>query len=329
VRTEARFPGVSSGAGHYESFYIKATRPGGGQGIWIRHTVHKRPGLGPNASVWLTLFDADAPGPRATKVTVPTPELSVPTGAYIKVGESLLEPGVARGSAATESLEASWDLRYGSEAGAFHHLPYAWLYRAPLPKTKFLSPYPDARFDGSVTVAGETIEVHGWPGMIGHNWGTEHAERWVWIQASEFRESDGGYFDAALGRIKVAGMTTPWVGNGMLRLDGSEHRLGGFDRIRSTKIDEEPTECEFELGGKGIKVTGSVASEPRNFVAWVYADPAGPEHNTLNCSISDLELTVEAQGAEPRRLECVAAAAYEIGMRETDHGIPLQPYPDG
>ena len=30
VRTEARFPAVGAGAGHYESFYIKATRPGGG-----------------------------------------------------------------------------------------------------------------------------------------------------------------------------------------------------------------------------------------------------------------------------------------------------------
>ena len=44
MRTEARFPGLDRGAGHYESFYMKATRPGGGRAIWIRHTVHKRPG---------------------------------------------------------------------------------------------------------------------------------------------------------------------------------------------------------------------------------------------------------------------------------------------
>ena len=157
--------------------------------------------------------------------------------------------------------------------------------------------------------------------MIGHNWGAEHAERWTWIQANELRDGDG-YFDAALGRIKVGPLTTPWVGNAMLRLDGEAHRLGGFDRIRSTRIDDQPTECEFELTGKGVRVRGRVCSEPRNFVAWVYADPVGPEHNTLNCSISDLELTVERDGREPLRLECVGAAAYEIGMRETDHGVP-------
>jgi hypothetical protein len=72
-----------------------------------------------------------------------------------------------------------------------------------------------------------------------------------------------------------------------------------------------------------------VSSEQRNFVGWVYADPVGPEHNTVNCSISDMELTVERKGEPSRRLECVGAAAYELGMRETDHGIELQPYPDG
>ncbi len=61
----------------------------------------------------------------------------------------------------------------------------------------------------------------------------------------------------------------------------------------------------------------------------MYADPVGPEHNTLNCSICDLELVVERKGHQPRRLECKGAAAYELGMRETDHGIALQPYPDG
>ena len=328
MRTEARFPGVGSDDGHYESFYIKATRPGGGQAIWIRHTVHKRPGEELSGSVWFTLFDADTSGPRAAKLTVPAAAVSAPAGGYVEIDAARLEPGHARGEIVAGETELSWELEFSAEAEAFHHMPYAFLYRAPLPKTKFLSPYPDARFSGTATVDGETIEIGAWPGMVGHNWGTEHAERWTWIQANEFREGDG-YFDAALGRVRIGPLTTPWIGNAILHLEGEEHRLGGFDRIRSTKIDDEPTECEFELAGKNVKVRGRVSSEPQNFVAWVYADPKGPEHNTLNCSISDLELLVERKGQEPQRLECVGAAAYEIGMRETDHGIALQPYPDG
>ena len=74
---------------------------------------------------------------------------------------------------------------------------------------------------------------------------------------------------------------------------------------------------------------GRVHAEPRRFVAWVYADPDGGEHNTLNCSISDLDLIVEREGDEARKVTVKGGAAYEIGMRETDHGIPVEPYADG
>ena len=328
MRTEARFPGAGRGAGHYESFYIKATRPGGGRAVWIRHTVHKRPNAELNGAVWFTLFDAGSPGPRATKLTVSSADVSAPAGSYIEVDGALLQPGLARGEISTPEMDVSWELGFDSAADSFRHLPYSFLYGAPLPKTKFLSPYPDARFSGVVTVDGEPIAVDSWPGMIGHNWGSEHAERWTWIQANDFG-GDQGYFDAALGRIKVGPLTTPWVGNAVLCLDRERHRLGGFDRIRSTTVSEQPTECEFELTGKEVRVRGRVAAEPRKFVAWVYADPKGPEHNTLNCSISDLELTVERKGRPERRLACVGAAAYELGVRETNHGIAVQPFADG
>jgi hypothetical protein len=332
MRTEARFPQVAEKAGHYESFYVKATRPGGGLAVWIRHTVHKRPGHPVNASIWFTLFDADAEGPLATKVTVPAAELSAPSDAYITVDGATFAPGAAQGRVDTDALTASWDLTYEDSGDAFRHLPYDFLYGAPLPKTKFLSPYPDARYSGRVTVGDREIELDGWPGMVGHNWGAEHAERWVWIQGQGLEDDEAAqpsWFDMAVGRIKVGPWTTPWVGNGMLYLDGERHRLGGFDRIRSTQVSEKPTSCDFGLAGKGISVKGTVRSEKRNFVAWVYADPVGPEHNTLNCSISDLELTVEQDGKPARRLGVTGAAAYEFGTRDFDHGIPVQPYPDG
>jgi len=39
MQERARFPELAAKAGHYESFYVKACRPDGGVGIWIRHTV--------------------------------------------------------------------------------------------------------------------------------------------------------------------------------------------------------------------------------------------------------------------------------------------------
>ena len=325
----ARFPRVAAKAGHYESFYIKACRPGGGQGIWIRHTMHKRPGVEPNASIWFVFFDREAEGPRATKVTVPAAELSVPDGGWIKVNGAEIGPGRAVGAVDTDAVTASWKLSFSGDAEPCKYLPSDRLYETRLPKTKFVAPYPDARFDGRLEIGGETIELDGWPGMIGHNWGTEHAERWVWLEGTGFADSPDTYFDAGAARIKLGPWTTPWIPSGMLMLEGKAHRLGGFGRVRDATIEESAGECSFVLPGKDVVVRGRISAPKKDFVGWVYADPRGPEHHTINCSVSDLELTVERPALPAVQLALPAGAAYEFGMRETDHGIPIQPYPDG
>ncbi len=325
----ARFPRVGEKAGHYESFYIKACRPGGGQGIWIRHTVHKRPGAEPNASIWFVLFDRDAEEPRATKATVPAAELSVPAQSWIKVDGAEVGPGRAVGVVDTDAVKASWELTFSGDAEPCKYLPSDRLYETRLPKTKFVAPFPNARFAGRLEVDGETIELDGWPGMIGHNWGSEHAERWVWLEGTGFVDSPDTYFDAGAARIKLGPWTTPWVPSGMLMLEGKAHRLGGFGQIRDASIEESAGECSFVLPGKDIVVRGNVSAPKKDFVGWIYADPKGPKHNTINCSVADLELTVERPALPPLNLSLPAGAAYELGMRETDHGIPIQPYPDG
>jgi hypothetical protein len=324
----ARFPKVGEKAGHYESFYIKACRPGGGEGIWIRHTVHKRPGADPKGSIWFTHFDRQADRPQATKVTVPAAELSAPGGRWIRVATAEIGPGRAEGTVGTEALKASWDLSFSGDEEPCKYLPADWLYETPVPKTKFVAPCPSAVFDGRLEVDGKEIEIAAWPGMVGHNWGSEHAERWVWLEGTGFQEANT-WFDAGAARLKIGRWTTSWVPSGMLFLDGERHRLGGIGRVRAAKISETPTACEFVLPGNDIVVRGRVSAPQKDFVGWVYADPKGPEHHTLNCSIADLELTVERKGSPPRTLSLPGGGAYEFGMRETDHGIPIQPYPDG
>ena len=329
METKPRFPEVAAKAGHYESFYIKACSPAGGRGIWIRHTVHKRPGEEPVGSIWFTLFDAESPGPRATKLTVPASGLSAPQGEWIRVADAEIGPASARGSIETDALSASWELRFSGNAGPCRYLPADWLYEAPVPKTKFEAPCPNAVFEGWLEVGGDRHEVAGWPGMIGHNWGSEHAERWVWLEGTGFDGAPDSYFDAGAARIKLGPITTSWIPAGMLMLDGEEHRLGGLQRVRASRIEETPTGCEFTLPGKDIVVRGRVSAPVKDFVGWIYADPVGPEHNVVNCSIADLELKIERKGRPPERLGLAGGAAYEFGMREADHGIAVQPYPDG
>ena len=82
---------------------------------------------------------------------------------------------------------------------------------------------------------------------------------------------------------------------------------------------------------QSVKVSGRVGAEHSRFVGWEYADPApGSErHNTVNCSIASMTLTVEREGRPPVELHTEYGATYELGMRETDHGVPLQPFSDG
>ncbi len=42
-----------------------------------------------------------------------------------------------------------------------------------------------------------------------------------------------------------------------------------------------------------------------------------------------MTLRVEREGAPARELAVAGGAAYELGMRERDHGISIQPFPDG
>ncbi len=329
MRTTARFPQVTAAKGHYESFYVKATHPDGGLGVWIRHTIHRRPGAPATASLWVTLFDRAGGAPVATKLTVDQDALTFPDGAYLAVHDSTLSPGALRGGFEQGGVATTWDLTFTDRAEAFKHLPVERLYAAPLPRTKPLSPHPDARFSGTFAFGDRTVALDEWPGMIGHNWGTEHAERWTWIQTGPLVGADAPYFDLVAGRIRLGRWTTPWIGNGVLALDGERHRLGGLDRVRTTEIAETPSGCTFALTGKGISVHATVSAPPEAFVAWLYADPSGHDHHALNCSVADIELRVQRPGVPDLTLSAAASAAYELGTRDVSHGVPLQPFGDG
>ncbi len=329
MRSAARFPTATIADAHYESFYLKLCDPAGGRGLWVRYTVHKRPGNSATGSLWFTWFQRGQ-RPRATKLTVSAEQITVPVDTYIEIAGARLTPGTASGSIETEALRCAWDLRFIDRHDAFHHLPQDWMYRAKLPRTKLLSPHPGARFEGSVTIAGERIEITDWPGMVGHNWGSEHAERWTWIHAAGFanRPADE-YLDIGAGRIKLGPLTTPWIGNGVVAVDGAEHRLGGPARIRSTRFAETPTGCEFVLPGGSASLRGTISAPAEEFVGWIYADPDGAEHNTVNCSIATIELVLERPGEPDLELRSDGGATYELGMREREHPIAIEPYPDG
>jgi hypothetical protein len=307
----------------YESFYLRAVAPQEPLGAWIRYTVQKPPGRDARGSLWCTVFDAARGRPFQHKLT--SDELSAPRGGWIQVGDASISAERARGGCGA----ADWSLRFASQEPELRHLPREWLYRAPLPRTKLTSPAPAARFDGLLRLAGDReIELRDWRGMIGHNWGFEHAERWIWLHGVAFEQAPDAWLDVALGRVKIAGRMTPWIANGALSLEGRRLRIGGLG-ARGLRVAETAEGCALRLVGEhGLTIKARVDVPAGTAAGWHYGDPdGGPGHDVVNCSIAALELTICSPGGRaPRTLSSAHGGVYELGMRERDHGVPIAPF---
>ena len=44
---------------------------------------------------------------------------------------------------------------------------------------------------------------------VGHNWGAEHAERWVWLHAAGFEDEPDAWLELAIARVRVGRCVTP------------------------------------------------------------------------------------------------------------------------
>lgn len=285
-----RFPFPDGG---YESVYLRAVDPERRRGVWLRHTILQERGGEPVASVWVVTYGDGAA--RANKVSGP------PTRDWLGVeGVSAIGPDGVTGAIAQLTWEAT-------DGEPLRHLPHELMYRAPLPRTKPESPLPALRLSGRVG----DVELDGWPGMLGHNWGAEHAERWIWLHGTAF-DGEDAWLDVVIGRVRVGGVLLPWIANGAVSLDGAGGRIRVSGRAR---VDEDPLGARVRIGPLSV----DVRSAAEDVVVWRY----GRHHHTANGSIATLTATLGG-----RRLHTEHGGVYELGMREQDHGLAVLPFSD-
>ncbi len=308
----------------YESYYLRAAHPDEPIAVWIRYTVQKPKGQDPKASLWFTLFDESAGRPFAEKLTVDRNQLSQPNAGWIEIADSTFGSSRIEGS----SGGASWSIRVGEAARPLEHLSPSWLYRAPLPKTKPESPVPFARLSGEVTVGDRTYVLDHWPGMLGHNWGAEHAWTWIWLSGAGFREDPEAWIDVVMGRVKVAGRITPWVANGAISTEGERHRLGGMLR-RGVSADSEPGRARLVLPGQGgVEAVVETTAKREITAAWNYSGPDGHLHDVLNSSMAELEVAFTDDSGTVHTLTTNHGGTYELGLPERQEWLEVEPYPD-
>ena len=306
-----RWPYVHLGRGHYESYYLRAVDPAQPRGVWIRYTVTRPPGQPPAGHLWCTFFDRTRDLVRA--VRVPAGEPATGPGEWIRLGESMFRTGEAVGGLQSGQSSARWTLRWSPGAEPLRHLRPNLLYSAPFPRTKLVSLTPATTFDGLLEVDGEEVPVEGWLGMTGHNWGEQHAQRWVWLHGVGFEGAGPDtWLDVAIAQVRVGSATTPWIANGALSLEGHRLRLGGPGR--RVRVVRTPTGGELRLPGPGVRVSVSVSAPSSAFAEWDYPNPDGHVHRVVNCSVADLSLRVTRRRRPPVALVAPGRGAYEFGQ---------------
>jgi len=311
-------------AGMYESLYFTAHHPAEPRALWVRHTVLKPPGAPPRASLWCTWF-ADGTV-RAGKVS--TPQVSSTPEHALEVGEhGWMGIDGATGAVDLGSVQAAWDVEFHDPEPPLFHLPRPWMYSAPVPRTKSISAAPMVILTGRLQLDGEAVDVAGWPCSVGHNWGAAHAERWIWLHADASSDDGPVWLDAVIGRVRIGPLTTPWIANGAVSIDGQRHRLGGLRHGVAAPVTVHERGATVVLRGSGIDVEARAEVELRSCVAWTYADPAGPTREVVNCSVARTDLTIRRDGKPPLNVAS-PVSAFEIGGRRRALDVPLEPFPD-
>lgn len=287
----------------YESWYFRAIHPSKQIGVWIRHTSLEDSLGRITGAHWFTLF--------------------TPTGVAARKRIFDGKPAVLSSHFAGEAEDSRWDVHVEGLAEPFEHLPHRWMYRAGWPRTKLVSVHPLASMRGEVVIGDTSIQLDGWRGMVGHNWGIEHAHRWIWIHAAGFDDEPDAWLDVSLARLKLRSRLTPWIANGALSLAGERYRIGGL--WRRPKVSEEMGRATIAVAGNRLKLRIEIASPTSSAsVTWPYFDPDGTEHFVANCSIASIRLKVS--GRLQRSLTSDHSGAYELGMRDLPVGHPVQPY---
>src|SRR5213080_3928139 len=121
---------------------------------------------------------------------------------------------------------ARWDLAVTGEQPPLRPLRPQMLYQAPLPRTKLEATVPDGDVTGTLEVDGREVTVSGWRGTVGHNWGSEHADSWVWLHAAGFDAAPEAWLELVLARSSVV-----VVGAGLAGLAAARRLVAGGHEV--------------------------------------------------------------------------------------------------
>jgi hypothetical protein len=316
---------------HVESYFLKANEPSGDRALWIKATIFAS-AREPSRAVaegWAIAFDRRGGRSNhiAVKHTLPITQASF--GAHgLDIGWTLgeesflLRPGETRGRIARRDRSIGWDLRFEGDARPIVPLPHESMYRGAFPKSKLVTPYPDLRLSGEVTVGGERWEVAGWRGMQGHNWGRGHADLYAWCHVNAWDDDVDFVLEALSGRVRVGPVLTPLVTIACARYRGVSYDFNRPLTIARAHGDVGPRRYGFTAESRHARIEGLFEAETDDMVGLYYPNPDGAMTYCLNSKLARAHVRFEISGRPPLALRS-RAAALEIGTQDADHGVRM------
>ncbi|MEW2115105.1 hypothetical protein AB0945_07910 [Streptomyces sp. NPDC005474] len=313
--------------GHYESFYQRGNHPTEPRAFWIRYTVFSPAGMPESAigELWAVYFDGVTGRHVVAKEEHPIAECDFRRGTFgARVGDRVLEPGRLKGEARGPNGSIGWDLTYEGGEPPLFLLPQK-MYAGGFPKAKSLVGTPLARYDGSLTVDGETVDVDGWTGSQNHNWGSQHTDYYAFGQVAGFDDAPESFLEIVTARAKIGPVRTPMATFLVLRHDDREYQLISMRRALTAKAQFGYFHWDFSTSDDRVSVKGRFLATREQFVGLNYYNPPGGIKHCLNTKITSCELEVRNKvTGKVDRLRTEHRALMEILTDDRSHGIEIR-----
>ncbi len=327
-----RFAGAP---GHVESYFLRANDPSRPRAVWLKATVFAPLEGPPQVESWLIFFDAARSSPiagRETSSFVPGAFTDADGRVRVSVCRITLDlapGGSARGAVRTSTGDAlvdlAWTASSGPTARPLSLLRSRVLREGPFPRSKLLTPFPSLLFSGHLEVGGERIELGGWPGMQGHNWGREHAFEYAWGQclfpATELAPES--MLEGFTARVRVGGRITPRVSCVVIRR--GDHTLR-FDRLGDLWRQDARLESDrwaLRMSGSAGEARVEMDAAGRPMACLGYRNPDGRLSYCFNSKLARVRLQVQ-----PRRGAAFACESEHGGALEFLRDTPDPRFPD-
>lgn len=233
-------------AGLYESYYFRGNSSS--LSFWLKHNFiqfKKDPFVSIDATFIIFDHQHEKSFYLKKRVTLPQDEFFkkienknwlelkfvLDQNSYFEISEKHLE-----GTISDNGQLIKWNFNLSPSNEPYYHLEPHFLYRSPLfPKKKLLTRDIKIGFKGWIQFNEINFNSE-WVGLCGHNWGKEHAHKYVYANCNQF--SEDAYFDGYSAQILIGSLKSPLLSGGSLKWHNEWYHFRSFCKIIQHQIHQ-------------------------------------------------------------------------------------------